>query len=188
MTAFTVHAEATAPAASRPMLEGMRRGFGFVPNLFAVIAESPAALRGALAMHEAFTSSSLSPGEQQLVMLAVSEANDCAFCMAAHSTLAKGPAKVDPALVAATRERRPLGDEKLQALVAFTRTAVEQRGWVADRDVQRFLDAGYTRAQLLEVLLGVGMKTFNNYVDHLAHTPLNEQFQAEAWQPKRKAA
>ena len=51
-----------------------------------------------------------------------------------------------------------------------------------------FLDAGYTRAQVIEVLLGVGMKTFNNYVDHIAHTPLNDQFKAEAWQPKRKVA
>jgi uncharacterized peroxidase-related enzyme len=188
MIKFTVHTAETAPTASRPLLEGVRRNFGFVPNLFGVFAESPAALRGALAIYEAFSTSSLSPAEQQLVMLAVSEANDCEYCVAAHSTLAKRVAKVDAALVDAVRRRTPLADAKLDALVSITRKVVEQRGMVSDAEVTAFLDAGYTRAQVIEVLLGVGMKTFNNYVDHVAHIPLNDQFKAEAWQPKRKAA
>jgi AhpD family alkylhydroperoxidase len=121
-------------------------------------------------------------------MLAVSEANDCEYCVAAHSTLAKRVAKVDAALVDAVRRRAPLADAKLDALVRFTRKVVEQRGVMTDGEVAAFLDFGYTRAQIIEVLLGVGMKTFNNYVDHIAHVPLNDQFKAEAWQPKRKAA
>ena len=188
MTRFTVHTAQTAPIESRALLDGISRAFGFVPNLFAVFAESPAALQGALAMSEAFSRSTLSPLEQQLVALAVSEANDCQFCMAAHSTLAKRVVKADPALVAAARSREPLTDAKLDALVNFTRKIVEQRGVVADGDVAAFLAAGYTRAQVIEVLLGVGMKTFNNYVDHIAQVPLNDQFKAEAWQPKRKVA
>ena len=188
MTQFTVHTAASAPAVSRPLLEGIERSFGYVPNLFRVFAESPAALRGAVAIYEAFSSSSLAPVEQQLVMLAVSEANDCEYCVAAHSTIAKRVAKLDSALVGATRRREPLASPKLDALVTFARKVVEQRGWLADADVAAFLSAGYTKAQVMEVLLGVGMKTFNNYVDHIAHTPLNDQFKAEAWQPKRKAA
>ena len=121
-------------------------------------------------------------------MLAVSEANDCEYCKAAHSTLAKRFVKVDPAVVDAMRRREPLADAKLDALAVFTRKVVEQRGILSDSEVDAFLDAGYTRAQVIEVLLGVGMKTFNNYVDHIAHTPLNDQFKAEAWEPKRKAA
>ena len=188
MTKFVPHTAESAPAASRPLLEGIGRSFGFVPNLYGVFAESPAALRGALAIYEAFSASSLSPAEQQLVMLAVSEANDCEYCMAAHSTLAKRFVRVDPAVVDAMRRREPLADAKLDALAVFTRKVVEQRGILSDSEVDAFLDAGYTRAQVIEVLLGVGMKTFNNYVDHIAHTPLNDQFKADAWQPKRKAA
>ncbi len=188
MTHFTVHTLETAPSGSRPLLEGINKAFGFVPNLYAVFAESPAALQGALAIGEAFSKSTLSPAEQQLVALTVSEANDCQFCVAAHSTIAKHMAKADAAVVAATRERAPLPDMKLDALVTFTRKLVEQRGFVADADLAAFLKAGYTRAQVIEVLLGVGMKTFNNYVDHIAHTPLNDQFKAEAWRPKQKVA
>jgi uncharacterized peroxidase-related enzyme len=188
MTKFTAHTIETAPTRSRPLLEGVKEALGFVPNLYGVFAESPAALQGALAIWDAFSHSSLTSVEQQLVVLAVSEANDCEYCVAAHSTLAKRMAKVDAALVDATRRRESLLDAKLNALVAFTRNTVEQRGFVADADVAAFLEAGYTKAQVIEVLLAVGMKTFNNYVDHIAHTPLNDQFKAEAWEPKRKAA
>lgn len=188
MSAFTIHTPQTAPAASRPLLQGIQQAYGFVPNLFAVFAESPAALEGALALARAFSQSTLTAVEQQFVALAVSEANDCEFCMAAHSTLAKRVAKADPALVAAARARERLPHPKLDALVSFTRKIVEQRGFVADADVAAFLRAGYTRANLLEVLLGVGMKTFNNYVDHIAQVPLNDQFKAEAWQPKGRVA
>jgi uncharacterized peroxidase-related enzyme len=188
MTKFTAHTIETAPAESQPLLQGIKRSFGFVPNLFGVFAESPAALRGGLAIFEAFSKSTLSSAEQQLVMLAASEANDCEYCVAAHSTIAKRMAKVDSALVDSTRRREPLADAKLDALVTFTRNVVEQRGMLADAEVAAFLEGGYTKAQVIEVLLGVGMKTFNNYVDHIAHTPLNDQFKAEAWQPKRKAA
>jgi alkylhydroperoxidase family enzyme len=95
---------------------------------------------------------------------------------------------VDPTVVDAVRRRAPIADAKLDALASFTRKVVEQRGMLADSEVDTFLRAGYTRAQVIEVLLGVGMKTFNNYVDHIAHTPLNDQFKADAWQPERKAA
>ena len=186
MTNFTVHTLESAPAQSRPLLEGIKKAFGFVPNLYAVFAESPAALNGALAIAEAFSKSTLSPAEQQLVALTVSEANDCPFCVAAHSTFATHFAKVDLALVAAIRVRGPLPNARFNALVTFTRKLVEQRGFVPDADVETFLRAGYTKAQVIEVLLGVGMKTFNNYTDHLAHIPLNDQFKAEAWQPKRR--
>jgi len=142
MTKFTVYTIETAPDRSRPLLEGIKKAFGFVPNLYAVFAESSAALQGALAIAEAFSATTLSPAEQQLVALAVSEANDCQFCVAAHSTIAKRVAKADPALVAATRAREPLTEPKLDALVTFTRKLVEQRGFVADADVAAFLEAG----------------------------------------------
>jgi uncharacterized peroxidase-related enzyme len=188
MTEFTAYTAENAPARSRPLLASVRDALGFVPNLYGVFAESPAALQGALAIFDAFSRSTLSAAEQQLVMLAVSEANDCRYCVAAHATLAKRFVKVDPALVDATKRRERLPDAKLDALVTFTRKMVEQRGFVAETEVAAFLAAGYTKAQVVEVLLGVGMKTFNNYVDHIAHTPLNDEFKAEAWQPQRKAA
>jgi uncharacterized peroxidase-related enzyme len=187
MTHFTVHTPQTAPAGSRQMLEDVKKALGFIPNLYAVFAESPAALQGALAISEAFSRSTLSPLEQQLVALAVSEANDCQFCVAAHSTFFKRVIKADPMLADATLAREPLSDPKYDSLVTFTRKVVEQRGFVTDIDLEAFFQAGYTKAQVIEVLLGVGMKTFNNYIDHIAHVPLNDQFKAEARPTKRNS-
>jgi uncharacterized peroxidase-related enzyme len=188
MIRFTIHSAQTAPADSRPLLDAVGKSLGFVPNLYGVFAESPAALRGALAIYEAFSGSTLSAVEQQLVMLAVSEANECRYCVAAHSTIAKRFVKVDPKLVDATRRGVPLRDAKLDALVTFTRKVVDLRGHLSEAEVADFLAAGYNKAHAMEVLLGVGMKTFNNYVDHIAHTPLNGEFEAEAWLPSRKTA
>ena len=188
MTHFTVHSLESAPAGSRPMLEGIKNTFGFVPNLYAAIAESPAALQGALAIGEAYSKSSLSPAEQQLVALAVSEVNGCQFCVAAHSLIAKHMAKADPAHVAAVRNGEPLTDARLNALITFVRKVTEQRGLVAETDLAAFLKAGYSKAQVMEVLLSVGMKTFNNYVAHITEIPLNDQLKAEAWTPNKKVA
>ena len=188
MPPFTIHTQDSAPAASRALLQGLQQAFGFVPNLYAVMAESPAALKGAIAMADGFSRTTLSPAEQQLVALAVSATNDCRFCVAAHSLLAKSVANADAAAVAALREGRPLKDKKLDALICFTRRVVQARGLVSEADVAGFIEAGYCKAQLLEVLFAVGLKTFNNYVAHIAQVPLNDQFKSEAWQPKECVA
>ena len=64
---------------------------------------------------------------------------------------------------------------------------VRERGWVSDAEVTRFLDAGWTRANVLEVVLGVGLKTISNYVNHIAGTPVDAAFQAAAFTPARAA-
>ena len=74
---------------------------------------------------------------------------------------------------------QPLPDPKLDALARFTRQMVEQRGWLDAATVQAFLDAGYSRAHVLDVLVGVTMKTLSNYANHLLHTPVDDAFAAE---------
>ena len=75
----------------------------------------------------------------------------------------------------------PLPDARLQALSAFTRQLVEKRGWVSADDVQEFQGAGFTQAQVLEVILGVGMKTLSNFANHIADPPVDDAFAANAW-------
>ena len=96
------------PAASRPILEKVRKSFGFVPNLFATFANSPTLLEGYLTLDGVFSKASLSPAERQLVLLTASVADECAYCTAAHSTVAKGMLKVPGAVVAAVRAGQPV--------------------------------------------------------------------------------
>jgi alkylhydroperoxidase family enzyme len=100
--------------------------------------------------------------------------------VAAHSTIA-AMSDVPDEVVSAIREDRPIGDEKLETLRCFVHAVVKSRGWPDDADVQAFLDAGYGRQQVLEVVLGIAMKTMSNYTNHIAGIPLDEAFEAAKW-------
>lgn len=183
MSTFTLHTVDSAPDNARPLLEQATKSLGFVPNLYAGLAESPAALKAYFDLSAALARTQLTPVEQQVVLLTVSAENGCTYCVAAHSAIARNMVKVNAEIVDALRRQQPLPDPRLDALARFTRQMVQQRGWLDDAAVQAFLDAGYSRANVLDVVLGVSMKTLSNYANHLLHTPLDEAFTAERWQP-----
>ncbi len=176
----TLHTIETAPEASRPLLEGARKSFGFVSNLLATFANAPAALEGYLGIGKIYGQTSLSPTEQQVVLIAASVDNECEYCVAAHTTIGQSQ-RIEPAILAALRDDAPLPDRKLESLRRFTKAVVRDRGWVGEAEQSAFLGAGYTEAQALEVVLGVTMKTLSNYTNHLTATPLDEAFRANAW-------
>jgi len=181
MSQFNIYSIQNAPLAAQPLLEGAQQRFGFVPNLLGGLAESPTVLQAYLDIGALFDRTSLTSVEQQVVLLAASIENHCIYCVAVHSMLAKHKAKADAAIVDALREQQPLTDKKLDALATFTRVVVEQRGKVTGIALDNFIAAGYSRSQVLEVVLGVTMKTLSNYANHIIHAPLDSQFQAEAW-------
>ena len=181
MSTLQVHTLESAPAESKPSLEGVKKAYGAIPNLMAVFAESPALLRGYLQLGELLDKeTAFDATEKQIVLLATSFENDCEYCMAAHSAIA-GLERVPSDVVESLRAGEPIADPKLEALRSFTRSVVQQRGWLTDADVEAFLDAGYTKRHVLEVILGVGFKTLSNFTNHVAETPLDSQFQKFAW-------
>jgi uncharacterized peroxidase-related enzyme len=168
------------PAGSRPFLERIKKGFGFIPNLFAVFSNSPILLEGYIGLDAVYNKARLSSAERQLVLLAASVVNECAYCTAAHSTLVKGMLKVPAAVVAAVRAQQPVADAKLDALVSLTRELVLRRGHVAQATIQSFLAAGYSNDQIGEVLIGVALKTISNYTHHLSPVEIDSASRAEA--------
>lgn len=167
---FKIHTLDTAPEESRRDLAGVQQKYGRVLNLFAATAESPAALRAYLSLSEIFQRTGLSAVEQQIVILAASVANKCEYCVGAHSRGAK-MAGVSEATISAIKQHQPLEDRKLEGLRRMVTAIVEQRGWVADDEVQAFFAHGYTRSQLLDIMVGVSMKTLSNYINHIVDTP-----------------
>lgn len=175
-----VHSIESAPSGSRSDLLEVQSQLGFVPNLMGVMANSPAFLKAYRSVATLFDSTSLSPTERQIVLLTVSALNSCDYCMAAHTVIA-GMQKVDAQIVEALRKGTPLIDDRLEALRLFAADVVERRGWPSEESTNRFLAAGYDRTQMLEVVLGVGLKTLSNYANHLAGTPLDGAFAKAAW-------
>jgi len=182
MNAFEVHTTKTAQAPAAEMLGAIEKAYGFIPNLYGVFAESPAALRAYMSLSKIFDESSFSATERQLIILAASRFNECRYCVAAHTVVA-GMQKVPADVIEAIREDRPILDEKLEALRTFTTYVVEKRGWATEDEVSAFLASGFSRAQVLEVIVGVSFKTLSNYTNHIADTPLDEAFEAATWSP-----
>lgn len=180
---FQVHTRETAPEASRATLESTAKKYGFLPNLFGVLAESPTAVHAYAALNKALEQSALSPVEQQVVTLTVSAANDCAYCVGAHSTVAQMIHMPDE-ILAELRMQKPLSDRRLDALRTLVLSILRHRGWVPEIDLEYAAKAGYTQRHVLDVLTLVSLKTLSNYVNHIAHTPLDPQFAKQAWQGK----
>lgn len=170
---------ANAPDASKPVLEGIQKGFGFIPNLMATFANSPEMLRGYLALDAEWEKTSFTPQERNLVLLTASLENDCSYCIAAHSTIAKAFQKVPAEAVTAIRNGVPTGEEKTDALVALVRELVSQRGHAGPETIERFLAAGFTKPQVMELLMGLALKTMSNYLDHINPAPLDAAFASE---------
>ncbi len=188
MTDYTLHTIATAPEAARPILAAAQTSWGFVPNLLAVLAEAPAALEGYATLFRLFDSSSFTPVERQVVYLTVNYENDCHYCMAGHSVLARmaGMASTD---IEALRNGQPLADARLQALRHFTAAMVRQRGFVPHTELDAVLAAGFSKAQVLEVILGIATKVLSNYTNHIAATPLDPFMTGAEWsRPMRAVA
>lgn len=180
MIKFVSYDLQTAPEASKPFLEQAENDFGFVPKFLQIMAESPALLKGCSTLIDVFSKSSLSPIEQQVVYLAASYENECDYCMAGHSMLAQF-AEVPDATTKALRDGTPVDDAKIEALRKFTSKIVTSRGWVDESEIQNLLDAGYARQTVLDVILGVAVKTMSNYTNHIAETVLDDAIKPLAW-------
>lgn len=182
---FVVHTLSTAPEASRPLLENVKKGWGFLPNLQAILSESPLTLELHEALFAASNRTTLRPAEAQLALLTISVFHRCTYCAAGHTFLGR-KAGAPEAAIQAVRNEVAIDDSHLEALRTLVIRVLETRGFAGDDAVEAFLAAGYTRAQVLEILVLVALKTISNYTDHLAHVP-EEAFMADPalnWRPK----
>lgn len=171
----------TASGSAKPALEKARQQLGFVPNMYAAMANSPGVLQTYLDGYARFRADGgFSPAEQEVVFLTISRRNGCNYCMAAHSMLAEKQSQVPPPVLAALREARPLPDARLDALATFTDRMVETRGLPSRGDVRALLEAGFEERHVLEIILAIAVKTLSNYSNHLFHTPVDAVFAGHA--------
>ncbi|MBL8359083.1 MAG: carboxymuconolactone decarboxylase family protein [Rubrivivax sp.] len=161
-----------APAAARPHLEAVHAQIGSVPNLFRLVANSPAALEGYLGMSGALAKGRLPAQTRERIALAVAEINDCGYCLSAHGYMGKHLAKLSDAEIAANRHGGSL-DPKADAAVRFAAKVVLERGHVSDADVQAVRMAGYDDGQIIEIVQHVALNTWTNYVNSVAQTEID---------------
>lgn len=180
MTDFTLHDETTAPKGGAELLALSKKQNGMIPALHATMAEAPGLLEAYQTVHQLFLDSSFDKDEITVVWQSINVEHECHYCVPAHTAIAKSM-KVDDAITDALRDGTPLPNDHLEALRTFTLSLVRGRGNVDDSAVQAFLSAGFTKRQVLEVVLGLSQKTMSNYTNHLAKTPVDAPFEKFAW-------
>jgi uncharacterized peroxidase-related enzyme len=161
-----------SPAAAQPLLQAVKKQLGVVPNLFRLVGNSPAALEGYLGLNTALGKGALEAPTRERIALAVAEINGCDYCLSAHSYLGKNLAKLSEMEIAANRHGSST-DAKADAAVRFAVKLVNTRGHASEDDLKSVREAGYTDAQIIEIVLHVALNTLTNYVNEVAKTDID---------------
>lgn len=163
---------ADAPEASRPLLDAVARQLGSVPNLFRAVAVSPHALEGQLGLAGALGKGSLSAATRERIALAVAEVNGCDYCLSAHTYLARNLARLDDAEITANRSGAS-NDPSADAAVRFAATVARERGRVTDAEFAAVRNAGYTNAQIIEIVQHVALNVWTNFFNNAFQTEID---------------
>ncbi|MDE2310788.1 MAG: carboxymuconolactone decarboxylase family protein [Betaproteobacteria bacterium] len=177
MVDFTFHTPENTSGQTKKLLAGIQKNYGFLPNLFAYMAESPVTVESYLMLNNMVTKTSLTPAQQQVAFLAVSVENGCSFCTVAHHVGGKMKKANEQTLTALSAHEK-VNDPQDAALAAFAQSVTKNRGRPSEAEVQAFLDAGFTKQQIFEVILIVAIKTISNYSNHFTKPEPNKELLA----------
>lgn len=161
-----------APEASRPFLDAVKKQIGSVPNLFRIVSNSPAALEGYLGLNGSLAKGKLPPATRERIALAVAEINGCGYCLAAHSQFGRSLAKLDSTEIAANRHGTST-DAKAAVAVRFAAAIAHKRGAIDAAELIAVRDAGYSDAEIVEIIAHVALNTLTNYVNEVLATEID---------------
>jgi uncharacterized peroxidase-related enzyme len=163
---------ADAPEKSQPLLDAVVKQLGSAPNLFRLVATSPQALEGYLALSGALGKGALPAATRERIALAVAQVNGCDYCLSAHSYLAKNLAKLDDAEITANRNGAS-NDPKADAAVRFAVKVTQERGHITDADFAAVKLAGHTDAQIIEIVQHVALNVWTNIFNNVFQTEID---------------
>ncbi|WP_178986227.1 carboxymuconolactone decarboxylase family protein [Winogradskyella helgolandensis] len=170
MTTFNVPSREDVSTTNQAIFDNLNKALGFVPNLYATYAHSDTALENYLTFANAKTS--LSAKEKEVVNLAVSEVNDCIYCLSAHTAIGKMNGFTDQQILELRAGYSTVND-KLDALAKLAKNITENRGKTDATVLEHFFNVGYTKGNLIDTIALVGDKTISNYVHSTTQVPVD---------------
>ncbi|MDP5158530.1 MAG: carboxymuconolactone decarboxylase family protein [Flaviramulus sp.] len=170
MSTFNVPTRDQVSENNQVIFDNLNKALGFVPNLFATYANSDTALENYLNFANAKTS--LTSKEKEVVNLAVSEVNNCIYCLSAHTAIGKMNGFSDDQILE-LRAGQASFDNKLDALARLARNITENRGRTDAEVLKNFFNAGYSKGNLIDTISLVGDKTISNYVHSTTQVPVD---------------
>ncbi|QNQ11142.1 carboxymuconolactone decarboxylase family protein [Sphingomonas alpina] len=171
MSRIVIPTRDAAPGASRATLDAVHRQLGVVPNLFRLLAISPAALASYTGLSEPLKKV-LDVKTRERIALAVAEVNGCDYCLSAHSYLALNLARIGPEEIALNRGGAS-SDPRADAAVRFAVSVTRERGHVSDADLASVRLAGFGEAQIVEIVALVAENVFTNFLNEVAATDID---------------
>lgn len=161
----------TVPDASKSLLDAVQQQLGAVPNMFRLMATSPAALEGFLGLFGAL-GRTLDVKTRNRIAIAVARVNGCDYCMSAHSYLGENLAKLDEAEIVRNRAGRS-NDPKADVAVRFAAKVAKTRGEVRDADISELKLVGYSEADIVDILFTVALNVLTNFLNKAADTDID---------------
>lgn len=180
MPDFPIHTLETAPAGAGAALNGLKNAFGFVPNIAGAMATSPVLINCLATVFQNVHGGSFTEQQIQVLLLTNAVTNACEWAVGFHTFLAlqQGIAASD---VDAIRNGGLPAEPKSAALSRLARTLIETRGRLPETDMDRFLQAGFGKEELLEVIAVVAASTITNYTGSVTRPTLEPPFDTHAW-------
>jgi uncharacterized peroxidase-related enzyme len=161
----------TATGRAKDVLDAVNARLGTVPKMMRAMANATAVLDGYLSLSGALDKGGLTPRTREQLALAVSQANQCDYCVAAHSVIG-----TTVGLTAKQIQDSRLGaavDSRTNTLIRSARKLVENRGRLNDGGIENVRAAGFDDAVIAEVVAQVALSVFTNYFNQVAGTSLD---------------
>ena len=149
----------------------LKSALGFIPNMALAMAQSPAVLHGYVSLRVALFKGRLGKRLGEELALTLAGANGCEYCASAHSARGKLAGLKDRDVAAALQGKAE--DVREAAALKFASAVVEKRGRVDDVDFKAVTDAGFTPAEVSEIVAHVALNTLTNYFNNVARIEID---------------
>lgn len=170
MTKFTVPAREEVSAGNQAIFDNLKSALGFVPNLYAALAYSDTGLGNYMQFQNGSTS--LSKKEKEVINLAVSQVNGCLYCQSAHTIVGKMNGFTDDQIIEFRKGYSSI-DQKLDALARLTQEITATKGQPSGDAIEYFLESGYTKGSLVDVIIAIADKIVMNYLHKITEVPID---------------
>ena len=162
MSRITTITNETANPEQKALLDAIQSQLGMVPNFLKVFANSPAALRAFLGLYSIANEGSLDPHTRERIALAIAQQNSCEYCVSAHTAIGR-KVGLDGAEIQANRAGTSQ-DAKAAVAVKLARSLVEHTGEVTTAELLEARNAGYTDADIVEIITHAGLNILTNMI------------------------
>lgn len=154
-----------APAPVKEIYQNIEKKLGRIPNIFLNMGNSAAVLQGYFGLSDAAEKTSLSPQLREQIALVVSQANDCNYCLSAHTAIGKAAGLNEDHILKARKGES--ADPKTQAILRFAQKIVEKKGHLSNFEMSQLTNAGVNETELVEIIMIVSFTIFTNYFNHI---------------------